>query len=86
MFQDGHEICFVGDEAFRELSRVDPKADELLNKVRYIPQSVTIFKLNRYTFVFFCHFHEGIQLGPEVIKTFFMLHSAEHEIFPAHKC
>lgn len=29
---DGHEICFVGDEAFRELSQVDPKADELLDK------------------------------------------------------
>ena len=24
--------------------------------------------------------------GPEVIKLFFMLNSAEHEIFPAHKC
>lgn len=29
---DGHEICFVGDEAFRELSQVDPQADESLNK------------------------------------------------------
>lgn len=29
---DGHEICFVGDEAFRELSQVDPKADELLDQ------------------------------------------------------
>ncbi|EGD72430.1 juvenile hormone binding protein [Salpingoeca rosetta] len=29
---DGYEICFVGDEAFRELSQVDPKADELLDK------------------------------------------------------
>lgn len=28
---DGHEICFVGDEAFRQLSQVDPKGDELLN-------------------------------------------------------
>lgn len=27
---DGHEICFVGDEAFRELSQVDPKSEELL--------------------------------------------------------
>lgn len=27
---DGYEICFVGDEAFRELSRTDPKAEELL--------------------------------------------------------
>ncbi|XP_069134874.1 glyoxalase domain-containing protein 4-like [Argopecten irradians] len=29
---DGHEICFVGDEAFRELSQVDDKADELLDQ------------------------------------------------------
>lgn len=29
---DDHEICFVGDEAFRELSQVDPKADALLNE------------------------------------------------------
>jgi len=28
---DSHEICFVGDEDFRELSQVDPKAEELLN-------------------------------------------------------
>ncbi|KAJ7387083.1 Glyoxalase domain-containing protein 4 [Desmophyllum pertusum] len=28
---DGHEICFVGDEAFRELSKVDPNGDKLLN-------------------------------------------------------
>ncbi|KAL1450885.1 hypothetical protein WDU94_003197 [Cyamophila willieti] len=31
---DGHEICFVGDEAFRELSQVDPEGTELLD--RYI--------------------------------------------------
>ena len=24
--------------------------------------------------------------GPNVIKLFFMLNSAEHEIYPAHKC
>ena len=29
---DGHEICFVDDEGFRELSKVDPEADGLLNK------------------------------------------------------
>uniref|UniRef100_A0A0P4WKA6 VOC domain-containing protein n=1 Tax=Scylla olivacea TaxID=85551 RepID=A0A0P4WKA6_SCYOL len=29
---DGHEICFVGDEGFRQLSAVDPKGDELLNE------------------------------------------------------
>lgn len=28
---DGHEICFVGDEAFRSLSQVDSKGDELLS-------------------------------------------------------
>ncbi|VDP76967.1 unnamed protein product [Schistosoma mattheei] len=28
--QDGHEICFVGDEAFRQLSQVDSQADNLL--------------------------------------------------------
>jgi len=27
---DGHEICFVGDEGFRDLSQVDPKANDLL--------------------------------------------------------
>ncbi|KAH9495932.1 Glyoxalase domain-containing protein 4 [Bulinus truncatus] len=29
---DGHEICYVGDEGFRELSRLDPNADQLLNE------------------------------------------------------
>jgi lactoylglutathione lyase len=29
---DDHEICFVGDEAFRELSLVDPNADALLEQ------------------------------------------------------
>uniref|UniRef100_A0A8C4ICJ3 Glyoxalase domain containing 4 n=1 Tax=Dicentrarchus labrax TaxID=13489 RepID=A0A8C4ICJ3_DICLA len=29
---DGHEICFVGDEAFRQLSMVDPKGNDLLDK------------------------------------------------------
>ena len=28
---DGQEICFVGSEAFDELSQVDPKGDELLD-------------------------------------------------------
>lgn len=27
---DGHEICFVGDEGFKELSLIDPNSDELL--------------------------------------------------------
>lgn len=30
---DGHEICFVGDTAFRQLSQIDPKANEALNHV-----------------------------------------------------
>ena len=30
--QDGYEICFVGEEGFGELSRVDPEADRLLSK------------------------------------------------------
>lgn len=29
---DGHEICFVGDEGFRELSQVDPEANEKIEK------------------------------------------------------
>ncbi|TRY94639.1 hypothetical protein DNTS_021556 [Danionella cerebrum] len=29
---DGHEICFVGDEAFRKLSAVDPKGNELMDE------------------------------------------------------
>ncbi|XP_078468158.1 glyoxalase domain-containing protein 4 isoform X2 [Lampetra planeri] len=29
---DDHEICFVGDEAFRELSKPDPGGDSLLNQ------------------------------------------------------
>lgn len=28
---DGHEICFVCDEGFRDLSQVDPQGDKLLN-------------------------------------------------------
>uniref|UniRef100_G1NVR4 Glyoxalase domain-containing protein 4 n=2 Tax=Myotis lucifugus TaxID=59463 RepID=G1NVR4_MYOLU len=27
---DGHEICFVGDEAFRKLSKMDPTGNQLL--------------------------------------------------------
>ena len=42
LFQDGHEICFVGDEAFRELSQVDPKADELLNEVSTASTAVVV--------------------------------------------
>lgn len=31
---DGHEICFVDDEGFRQLSQVDPDGEKLLD--RYI--------------------------------------------------
>ena len=27
-----HEICFVGDEAFRELSKIDPNSDEAIKE------------------------------------------------------
>lgn len=36
---DAHEICFVGDEGFRELSRVDPEADRLLAEAMEQDQS-----------------------------------------------
>lgn len=39
---DGHEICFVGDEGFRELSKVDPEANKL------IEQSITEDKSNEW--------------------------------------
>ena len=29
---DGHEICFVGEAGFRDLSRVDPAAPRLLEE------------------------------------------------------
>lgn len=29
---DGHEICFVDDESFRQLSQVDPGSDAQLDK------------------------------------------------------
>ncbi|GMT18597.1 hypothetical protein PFISCL1PPCAC_9894, partial [Pristionchus fissidentatus] len=29
---DGHEICFVGEEAFKELSKIDPSSDEAIQK------------------------------------------------------
>lgn len=36
---DDHEICFVGDEAFRELSKVDPNGDKLLDDAMAADQS-----------------------------------------------
>lgn len=32
---DGHEICFVGEKGFSDLSQVDPKANELLEEVSF---------------------------------------------------
>ena len=32
------------------------------------------------------HFDLKLQNWPQGYKTFFMLNSIEHEIFPAHKC
>jgi len=41
---DGQEICFVGDEAFRELSQVDPEADKLLDAALEADKSDEWFK------------------------------------------
>nr|CAH8838438.1 unnamed protein product [Trichobilharzia regenti] len=41
---DGHEICFVGDEAFRQLSQIDPKADSLLQSAINADKSDEWFK------------------------------------------
>lgn len=41
---DGHEICFVGDEGFRQLSAVDPEADRLLHQAMEEDQSDEWFK------------------------------------------
>ncbi|KAK5974004.1 Glyoxalase domain-containing protein 4 [Trichostrongylus colubriformis] len=41
---DKHEICFVGDKGFRELSKVDPKADELIRNEIEKDDSASWFK------------------------------------------
>ncbi|CAH3021986.1 unnamed protein product [Porites evermanni] len=41
---DGHEICFVGDEAFRELSQPDINGDQLLDKAMAEDKSDEWFK------------------------------------------
>lgn len=46
---DGHEICFVGDEAFRQLSKVDPKADILLKEAMSSDRSDEWFAKNNIT-------------------------------------
>ncbi|XP_069040308.1 glyoxalase domain-containing protein 4 [Lepisosteus oculatus] len=40
---DGHEICFVGDEAFRELSRMDPNGNSLLDAAMAADKSAEWF-------------------------------------------
>jgi len=40
----GHEICFVGEEGFADLSQVDPNANELLNKSMLEDKSVEWFQ------------------------------------------
>lgn len=40
---DGHEICFVGDEAFRDLSKVDPNGGKLLDDAMAADKSDTWF-------------------------------------------
>uniref|UniRef100_A0A8C3P7S2 Glyoxalase domain-containing protein 4 n=1 Tax=Chrysemys picta bellii TaxID=8478 RepID=A0A8C3P7S2_CHRPI len=44
---DGHEICFVGDEAFRELSKMDPNGNKLLDDHRILAPSQTILSGQR---------------------------------------
>lgn len=46
---DGHEICFVGDEGFRQLSQVDPKANELIEKSMAEDQSDEWFSKKNMT-------------------------------------
>jgi len=41
---DGQEICFVGDEGFRDLSQVDPAADDLLDEAMNKDKSDEWFK------------------------------------------
>jgi len=41
---DGYEICFVGDEGFRELSTIDPKAASLLEEAISQDKSVEWFE------------------------------------------
>ncbi|MBN3318885.1 GLOD4 protein, partial [Atractosteus spatula] len=43
ILQDGHEICFVGDEAFRELSRMDPNGNSLLDAAMAADKSAEWF-------------------------------------------
>ena len=40
---DGHEICFVGDEGFRDLSAFDAEGDRLLDEAMEGDKSVEWF-------------------------------------------
>jgi len=42
--KDGHEICFVGDEGFRELSQVDPQAEKIIDQALADDKSNEWFK------------------------------------------
>ena len=56
LLQDGHEICFVGDEAFRQLSKVDAEADKLLDQVQHwqymYVSTVNAFAYTSYIYVY----------------------------------
>lgn len=39
LLQDKHEICFVDEEGFRELSQVDPKGEASLDKFIRVDKS-----------------------------------------------
>lgn len=41
---DWHEICFVGDKSFRELSKLDPNADDLICKEMAQDNSASWFR------------------------------------------
>jgi len=46
MLKDGHEVCFVGDEAFCILSQQDPHADSLLSAVSNIVIAYMMYDRN----------------------------------------
>ena len=47
MLKDGHEVCFVGDEAFRILSQQDPHADSLLSAVSILYICCGVYTIHR---------------------------------------
>jgi hypothetical protein len=46
---DGHEICIVGDEGFRQLSRTDDAADKLLNDAIFADNSDEWLEKHRFS-------------------------------------